>query len=443
VVLRALLRSRPSPEARHEPHGRILLAPLYAASIWLEKRARGAFPLPFPRDLAEIATAPERLSALLQRAGAYPADATFVEARRRGGLANEPDKDRTAAVFDVVTRRDGATSSLAVFVKFQSGRGLPLFLQAVRAAVEPGVAREVDFYRRLAHAVPVRTPRVYFASAAHAFNRVCIVLEYVDGYNLADWRGCPIPAVRAMLAGVGRMNAAFVDRIADDERTRWIPARAGLDYASFVTTLGGRAPDWYRALWKALERYFRGRPVTLVHGDCRPGNMLFLDGGATARQVRSRPADEADPWPADAALPEVVFTDWEALNAAPLLWDFTYCTVIGIRTVDREAHLSRLLDDFVAVLRVEGVAPEHCDPARCRLEVDLLTLVLYYVAALIVTKGYWNNQGNTLDDFLAWSKRILAAVRAVEPDRAAAALGVPPDSVRRLQREAALTRASK
>jgi Phosphotransferase enzyme family len=424
-------------------NGRVLLSPLYAASIWLEECAArwrtSGLRLRFPRDVAEIAAAPERLFALLQAAGACPLDATFLGVRRRGGLANEPDKNRIAATVDVVMRRAGITSSLPVFLKFESGRGLPLFLQALRAAVEPGVVREVDFYRNLAGTVPLRTPRVHFADAIHAFNRVCIILEHVDGYNPADWRGCPIAAVRAMLAGVARMNAAFVGKTANDPRTRWIPARAGLDYASFVATLGGTTPAWYRDLWKALDRYFRDRPVTLVHGDCRPGNMLFLDDGAIARQLNARGEQGAEPWPPEGMpTPDVVFTDWGAVNAAPLLWDFTYCTVIGIRTVDREAHLQRLLDEFVASLRAEGVAAEYCDRARCRIEVDLLTMVLYYVSSLVISKGYWDKQGNALEDWHAWSDRTLAALRAVDPDRTSTALGVSPELVRRLQREAAL-----
>jgi hypothetical protein len=372
--------------------------------------------------------------------------------RRGGGIDNEPDKDRTAGVFEVVTRRGEATSiggpaaectaefTFRVFVKVQSGRGLPLWLQAVRAAVEPGIAREVDFYRRVAATAPLRTPRVYFAGAAHAFNRVCIVLEHVDGYNPADWRGCPLAAVRAILGDVARMNAAFVGTVADDPRTRWIPARAGLDYASFVATLGTDAPVWVRTLWGALERAFRDRPLTLVHGDCRPGNMILLDDGATKRHVEQRAGDQADPWPTGEPLPGVVFTDWEAVNAAPLLWDFTYCTVIGLRAVDRAAHLTRLLDEFLASLRSAGVSPELCDPERARTEVDLLTLALYYVASLVVSKGYWDKQGNTFDDFTAWSSRVLAAVRAVDARRAAKAIDVPVEIIERLQREATLAR---
>lgn len=418
---------------------RAWMSPLYAGAIWAEDRAARATSvrLRFPRDVAEIDAAPERLFLLLRDRGALPEGATLVAVRRRGGFANEPDKDRTAASYDVVARDGDETVTTPVFVKFQTGRGMPLLLQGVRAAVEPGIAREVEFYRRLAGTVPLRAPRPYVADSLTAVNRVCLALEHVEGDNPADWRGCALGNLRAMLGDVARMNAAFVGRTALDPRTRWIPARAGLDHAAFVVTLAGAAPDWYMDLWRALDRFFRARPVTLVHGDCRPGNMLFRDDDGATRRPLDGDEDTAAPWPApDAPRPSVVFTDWEAINAAPLLWDFTYCTIIGLRVGDRRAHLPRLLDEFVAALREAGAPESLCDVARCRVEVDALAMVLYYVAALVVSKGYWDRQGNTLNDYRAWSGRILAALRDVDVARVAAAIEVAPDAVRRLQREA-------
>jgi cytochrome P450 len=418
---------------------RLLLTPFYAGSIWLETEFARLYPereLRFPRDLTELERKPARFFELLRQAGVFSTADTLIEVRRRGTMVNEPDKDRTAAIVDVVVQRSQGTVVHPIFVKVQSGRGMPLLLQAVRAAVEPGVAREIDFYRRLAGKIPLRTARPHIAEALTQFNRVFLATEYVEGHNPADWRGCPLPAIRAVLSDVARLNASFVGRTASDPRTSWIPARAGLDYASFVATLAGSPPAGYLDLWKALERYFRERPITLVHGDCRPGNMLFRDAGELSRHAHPRDEAEPNPWPSpNDSVPEVTFTDWEAVNAAPLLWDFTYCTVIGMRSADRRAHLPRLLEEFTAVLRAEGVSAELCDLERCRLEVELLSLVLYYIAALVVSKGYWDNQGNTLEDFHAWSGRILHALRSVDADRAARALGVDVEAVRRLQRE--------
>jgi hypothetical protein len=57
-------------------NGRVLLSPLYAASIWLEECAArwrtSGLRLRFPRDVAEIAAAPERLFAAPPGRGRVP-----------------------------------------------------------------------------------------------------------------------------------------------------------------------------------------------------------------------------------------------------------------------------------------------------------------------------------------------------------------------------------
>jgi hypothetical protein len=417
---------------------RVVLTPAYALAIWAESRLESVIDLRFPRNLDEVHANPKRLFMLLQASGAIPLSAALVSITRRGRMINEPDKDHTAAALTVMSESHGQTSELPVFIKFQSGRGMPLLLQAVRAAVEPGIAREVDFYRFLASTTPVRAPQAYFVDSLTAVNRVCLVLEHIDGYNLADWRGCPPSGIRAILGNIARVNSAFASRTADDVRSAWIPARTGLDFASFVATLAGTPPAWYTELWNALVSYFRDRPVTLVHGDCRPGNMLFVDNGELQRHQHPENAGDANPWPDEgSASPNVVFADWEAVNAAPLLWDFTYCTIIGLRSADRREHQSRLLQEFLDALRVGGTSDALCDLQRCQREVELLTLVLYYIAALVASKKYWDKQGNTIEDYRAWSARILDAVRAVDAGQSAQALGVSADLIERLQREAA------
>ena len=67
----------------------------------------------------------------------------------------------------------------------------------------------------------------------------------------------------------------------------------------------------------------------------------------------------------------------------------------------------------------------------------LLTLVLEYISHLIVTAGAWDGHGNTAKDADAWQARIAAAVAAVDAPRAAAALGVSAELVRKLQQRSA------
>lgn len=426
----------------------LTVAPVAAAAIALESRCARWWPLRFPRSIAELEESPQRLVELLTTPSrgliaplALAPGATLVSLRRSGQLTHEPDKNRTTAPLTLrfaspavpreAERENTDEHDVRVVVKFQSGRGLPLYMQAIRAALESGFAREIAFYRQLAPVVPVKVPSPRFADAVTAVNRVCLVMDHVDGATLADWRGCPIPAMQAMLGEAAKLNGSFLNRL-NEPAVAWIPARDGLDFMSFVTGFIGKKEPWYRNTWAALQRFFSGKPVTLVHGDCRPGNMFFTGDTPVAADASLSENDSAA-WPAPAPLPGVVMADWEAVNVAPLLWDFTYATVIGLRTGDRRAWLERLLDEFLMALQREGVDQRLLDRERCRLEVDLLAMVLAYMSLVIVDHKLWNSQGNTIEDGRAWMARVLSAATVSDADAVGGALGVDPGDVRRLQ----------
>ena len=416
----------------------LAFAPPVAALIAVEKHAGRWWPLRFPRAPVDFERDSQRLFDLLTTPSrgllAPVADRTrarLIAQTRAERLTNEPDKNRMTAGFDLEIEEPEGRRTVRVLCKFQSGRGMPLYMQAIRAVVEHQFAREIDFYRRLAPVVPVAVPRPRFADAVTVLNRVCLVLDRVDGGSRADWHGCPLPQMRVLLASAARLNAAYVDNLSGDA-TSWIPARMGLDYADFVTGFIGGRPPWFRRIWAALQAHFDTRPVTLVHGDCRPGNMLFR-----GFDVEADPPDEesASAW-ADASPPEnasVVMCDWEAVNVAPLLWDFTYGTIIGLRVGDRRAWQPRLLSEFLDGLRGRGVDPRHLDVERAAIDVQLLAIVLAYVSLVVFDHRLWSGQGNTAEDVKAWSGRVLDAAAAGDAAAIAATLGIDADDIRLLQ----------
>ena len=69
-------------------------------------------------------------------------------------------------------------------------------------------------------------------------------------------------------------------------------------------------------LWSSLRAHFEGHPVTLLHGDCRPGNMMWL------RQAKGGPEEEEALTEEAEAERAIVFNDWEAVTVGPSLWDF-------------------------------------------------------------------------------------------------------------------------
>jgi hypothetical protein len=414
------------------------LGPFVAAVMAAEKRATRYWPLRFPRSPEELERNPELLFKLLTLPSrgllapiADPSRSRFVGQSRGTRITTEPDKNRMTGFFDLEIEEGGRHRIVQVVTKFQSGRGMPLYMQAMRAVVEYGFAREIEFYRRLASVVPVETPRPLFADAVTLLNRVCLVLQRTEGVTPTDWSGCSVPAIELLLSNVARLNAAFVDRTASGP-TSWIPARGGLDFAEYVTGFITRQPTWYQRIWTALQTYFHARPITLVHGDCRPGNMLF-------RGIELDPArgdeDTAAAWPQSPTPKDagVVMADWEAINVAPVLWDFTYCTTIGLRCADRRQWQPRLLNTFLAQLRDLGVVPPAVDTTRAAMETQLLAIVLAYISLVVLDHNLWSGQGNTENDIAAWKRRVLEAGADGDAAEIARTIDVTEDDVRRLQ----------
>lgn len=299
--------------------------------------------LSFPRSPAELRAAPRRFFAMLRDnqlqldgsdnplpVGCRLADACVLDAQN-----TEPDKNAVSVGLRLryyVSAKDeeelvpgvGTLSArhLDVFVKFQCGRGLKLWVQALRSATTPGLAREVEFYRNLASRVPQRVARPYYVGAAHWCNRVCLVLEHLgDAVVVPDWAGGSEAQLRAVAVNVATMHAKWWGRAETDPATNWIPARSGLDYCGFVTGFLRQEPDWLRDIWGALQKYFASRVVTLIHGDCRLGNMFFRPDSEVAAAVNSTPCPNGTTASSSQAEEQVIFGDWEAVNIGPALWD--------------------------------------------------------------------------------------------------------------------------
>lgn len=303
--------------------------------------------LKFPRSPAELRDSPRKFFALVRdnqtllpgSENRLPDGCRLADACVLDGQSTEPDKNavsiglRMRYYISAEAEEDllpGAAALSAqhidVFVKFQCGRGLQLWIQALRSAMAPGLAREVEFYNRLANCVPQRVARPYYAGAAHWCNRVCLVLEHLgDAVVVPDWAGGTAAQLRAVAMGVASMHAKWWGCVATDPATNWIPAKAGLDFAGFITGFLKHEPQWLQEIWNGLQKYFAEQAVTLVHGDCRLGNMFFSKkdmGSAAASAPRlsaaSRPPGEQEQEQEE----EVIFSDWEAVNVGPALWDF-------------------------------------------------------------------------------------------------------------------------
>lgn len=391
----------------------IIVTIFFSLLIWLEMKLENVFSLPFPRNWADVFNKKHLLlNALVRnykRCGkGLPPGSNILSLSLLSALNGEPAKNATSRGVElrVLFQQSEEPRKVLLFIKFQSGRDFPLLLQGCRAAVEPGVHREMRFYRDVAPHVPLKVAECYAAEGFTSINRVFLALEYFEGENhimVNDSEKPDIRFVRLMLKEIAPFHKHYWNRL-DAPELQWIPEKQGLDFVNYIKGLRGQMPDWYLSIFNALQSYFKGRRVTLLHGDCRPGNQIFVKNPKKGQH-------------------SVIFSDFEALTIGPFLWDFTYCIVLGLDSKTREENFISLLDDYLNELERLGLGPFDRDEANS--QVKLLMIVLFYVSELIVSKKYWNGHGNTQADFDAWKERVSNALLWALESNVSDLLGVP------------------
>lgn len=212
-----------------------------------------------------------------------------------------------------------------------------------------------------------------------------------------DADGATVEEVTLMLETIAKLHSHFVTNdISQFPLLKWIPARRGLEFAQFIDNFMDKTDKAFSvSTWMALKRYFESRPVSFVHGDCRPGNMIFYG-------TRRNPT-------------KVLFCDFEAVNVAPPFWDFTYCTTLGWNAKTKRANQKKMFYDvYLKNCQCDLLVKEKADEYFA--QVSLLTIVLAYLSRTIKHGGYWDRQGNTANDKTAWWIRVGLGVYDLTPD---------------------------
>ena len=392
---------------------------------------------------------------------------------------HEPDKNRDTILVDLDVEHcndedddsDGdvgggraatTTTTVRLFVKFSCGRNFPLLLQGFRGACEWGLQRELDFYRGIAPSGILPCPSSVALAGNFAINRLCLVLDYVDGTVTPDFRGASLEQAMAVLSTAAGMHGAFwgmnvpsagadthvgaraVVDVGKDARARQgvpssdddadivdaivtcvdkLNARRGLEYFSFVRPMLDKPsePKEFLQLWDAIDRWVTSNRITttLVHGDCRLGNMIFVGDEST-----------------------VLFSDFEAINVAPFLWDYVYFTVLCQSPADRRQRHEALLSAYLAALdaRAAQVGKLRGDTATVveregdpEILFKILTLVLFFYAYTVERSGAWVDNGNTDDDHRHWKERVDAVVQELDVTEVCGALGCDASLLQRVQ----------
>jgi thiamine kinase-like enzyme len=386
-------------------------------------------------------------------------------------LEHEPDKNVDTALLNItcVNVKNDEQTVIQLFVKFSCGRNFPLFLQGVRCATEWGLQRELDFFKsigRLQHVLPC--PTSVALGGNFAANRLCLVLDYVAGGIVTpDHTGANEYQALTVLKSAAKMHGYFwgmnnekgakssvvlgnarsvvndvEEELKEEETDReWIAmeivsfldkinARCGLEYFSFIRPCLDKKeePIEFLKLWDGIELWFKSQniPTTVVHGDCRLGNMMFI-----GKEKNQNPTESG----------QILFTDFEAVNVAPFLWDMVYFTVLCQTPESRKERHDMLLKEYLKSLKKTylrtvsqrkkyngTIIEEDQMPPESSNELyvlyDVLSLVLFYYSYTIERSGMWAGNGNTMEDLTNWTNRVDQRIQELDMEKMAKVLNV-------------------
>jgi hypothetical protein len=221
----------------------------------------------------------------------------------------------------------------------QAGAALRLYL------------RETSFYRHIAPAVRIRTPRVFvneFDPATHDF--VLLFEDLTPARGGDQLAGCGVEDAAVAMREIAGLHAPLWGRAAVDEWTfLGLPTAETARIAQLVAPVAGLFQDRFDDVLEpeAMDAVIRLVPLadelmfdtprqrTVMHGDFRLDNVLFdaKDGA----------------WP-------LATLDWQTIGRGCGTQDASYFLGAGLHEPDRAAHESDLLRLYHEELLAHGVA---------------------------------------------------------------------------------------
>jgi hypothetical protein len=376
---------------------------LYTVTIFIENYFSFIIPISFNRSTNDLINKPEKLINNIKDSLAIEK----VESSKVYSVVREErGKDQFVTGMQLTyLDQDHCSKSKDIVIKFLSLRSEPLLLSSLKSALFDGLNREVEFYKGLSKKIPFKTANCLFTGSIPALYRGVIVMEALSpDYRVDDYIGCTQDQTKAVLNNISKMHAKFWGRVFMDPALNWIPDKHALDYLWFLDYIT-RKETACKELWKALHKYFNNHPVTIGHGDCRPGNIMWYNDGSIA------------------------LVDWQFANASIGTWDASYCIVMSSEVDTRREHEEELVNYYYDNLSgsYKDYYSEDFSYSReqCLEDHQLLKLVLglYGWAALIT--HMFDKYGNDPRDVRSWADRITSAITDLDADFVSRKIDIP------------------
>lgn len=211
--------------------------------------------------------------------------------------------------------------------------------------------KEVEFYRKVAPHLEVRTPRVHFADVSEDGSECFLLFEDLGPARQGNQiDGCGIEDARHAMKQAAAIHAPSWDR-ADLLEAEWIqpppnlgetvgamyPQAQAVFRERYADTLEPELMQICEELAEAAPLWFRRQeqPRCIVHGDFRLDNMLFDIGGGAEL---------------------IAILDWQTVTVGSALTDVGYFMGCGIGEKLWREHEDELLDLWLAEMAAHGVA---------------------------------------------------------------------------------------
>jgi aminoglycoside/choline kinase family phosphotransferase len=247
--------------------------------------------------------------------------------------------------------------------------------------------REFRFYRDVAQAIALRTPRLYYSALQPETGECVLLLEdLAPAQTLNMLEGCTAEDAALALRHLATFHAAWWEhpRLGDLD---WLPAfddQAENDqrqfaraWEVFLKKVGDLLPDGIVPLGVrlkhhvvAVKRYLGQRPRTFLHGDFHLHNLLF-DSTPGARTL--------------------TVIDWQACSRGRALRDVAHFLVTGLPPDRRRAHELDLLQLYHTILTEHGALEYSFEQCLHDYRFTMLD-ELYFLVMVLAHVDFSGNQ---------------------------------------------------